>query len=65
MGPFQNKPIADVSREGSTELNWPELARRDGRSLRSGPWVHEDRPEPYDDGDWAGAAQGLAAADTS
>ena len=47
-----DSPDPERSAVHTTELDWPERARRDGWFLSQGQWQHDARSESYDDGDW-------------
>ena len=52
-------PIPEPPQVHTTELDWPDQARRDGWVLANGQWLHDARDESYDDGDWIYLGDGV------
>ena len=47
-----HEAVPDPPPVSTTELDWPEWARRDGWDRVDGIWQHPDRDDAYDDADW-------------
>ena len=52
-------PTPEPPEVHTTELDWPDQARREGWILSDGRWQHDDRAECYDDGDWVYLGDGV------
>ena len=54
-----SSPIPEPPEVHTTELDWPDQARRDGWELIDGHWQRDGRPDSYDDGDWVYLGDGV------
>ena len=54
-----SSPVPEPPEVHTTELDWPDQARRDGWELIDGHWQRDGRADSYDDGDWVYLGDGV------